>query len=253
MQHCAAFNANMLTAITNGDLSLVSDGYLSTDPSGKALLPVGAKLQQVLAFGTGMDLVRAIAPSLKQVGYPRIPRFDQTVVPADLPPFVNFGPYPPFIRANESFNFQANNTDAATQRQNVLAFLVDKEDPIPAGQSFVLYGTSLITTVAYGWVAGVVTWEDTYPTDLYSIVGIRIVGTNAMAGRLVMPYGGMRPGTIGTATERTDDFLTVWNGRFGSLGDFRPPTFPQVEIYASAAAATTYRVYLQVVRKSQQL
>lgn len=237
----------MATATVNGDLSLVTDSYLSVSTSGKALLPVDMKLRAAYGFGTGFDKARVIAPSLKRVGYPRLQLFEQVTVPADLPAVCLFDENPLLIRRNEEFNFQVDNTDAGTQRQNVLAFLQDREDTYPAGPSYTIFGTATITTVAYQWVQGTITWEDTYPTVPFAVIGMRAVGTNLMAARLIPQSGTLRPGCIGTATERTDDRSFTWGGKFGKLCEFTPPTFPNVEVLGQAAAATAHRFYLQVV------
>lgn len=245
--HLAAFSASQVTATVNGPLTLVQDSFISSDPTGNALLPMGMKLQQAYGFGTGFIRARALAPSLKTVGYPRIPRFDRATVPPDLPGLVNFGDNPPFIQMTETFTFQTNNNDAATQRETVLAWLTDRTEPVPPGQSYTLFGQATITGLAVGWASGVITWEDVYPTKKFAVIGLRVTGTNCCAGRLIPPYGGMRPGTVGMATEDIDDWGTVWNGSFGSLMTFVPPVFPQLEVFTITSGSQVFNIYLQVV------
>lgn len=245
--HLCAFAKALTTGQTNTSLTFVNDAAISQDPSGNALLPTDMMLRQVYGFGTGLDKLRIIAPSLKRVGFPRIPRFNQAVVPPNIPQYVKFGDYPPTIRKNESFNFQADNTDAGTQTQNVLAWLQDRHETPPAGMSYVIEGTVTITGVAFSWASGTITWEDIYPTVPFSVIGMRVVGTNLAGARLVALDRQFRPGTIGTATERTDDDLTVWNASYGVLTVITPPTFPQLEVYVTTAGSQAFRVYLQIV------
>ena len=246
MIHLAAFNTNVAATSVNQDLALVTDGWLAPDPSGKALLPTPCQLIQCYGLGTGIDKLRAIALSLKGIAYPRIPRFDAATAPPDLPAYGPFADYPPRIRAVESFNFQSDKNNGAAQRHTALAWLQDRYEPPPAGPSTVLYGTASITGSAFAWDNGAITWEDNYPSIRMAVIGLRVVGANLIGARLIPPNGGMRPGTIATAAETTDDFLTVWNGSMGKLLEFTPPVFPLLDLFKNAAAVTQ-RIYLQVV------
>lgn len=247
MQHLAVFSTSLAAAAADTDVLLVSDGYLTVSASGKAIPPVDLKVLMAYAFGTGFDKGRLIAPSQKRLSYPRLPYFEQVTVPADLPAVNQFGDYPPIIRRGEEFNFQANNTDAGAQRQNVLAFLQDRQDTPPSGPSWVILGTITVTGAAYTWVQGNVSWEDTYPNVPLALVGLRVVGTAMIAARFIPQNGVLRPGCIATATERTDDRSFTWNGKMGKMLEFTPPQFPSMEIMVQAAGAVTCRVYAQVV------
>lgn len=245
--HLLAFAKNVALTSTNQDLNIVTDGWVSADSGSKALLPIPMKLKLLYASGVGMDKVRVIAPSLKRIAFPRIARWDVAAIAPANPNFERLMDYPIPIGAVESFNVQTDNSNAGAQDHFALCFLEDNHAPPPPGPSWTLFGTSAVVTANRTWGAGVITFEDAYPSDLYAVIGMRVVGTNVVAGRLIPNTGGPRPGTLGQTIENTVDRSPVWDGSFGTLMTFRPPVFPLVEILGNGATVTQ-RVYLQVVK-----
>lgn len=245
--HLLAFGKNVTLSSTNQDLNAITDGWASIDTSSKALLPIPMKMKLVYGFGVGMDKLRVIAPSLKRVAFPRIPRYDVAAIAPANPNFEKLFEYPIPIGAVESFNFQSDNSNVGNQDHVALAFLQDQEIPAPAGPSWTIFGTSAVVAANRTWASGVITFEDAYPSDLFAVVGLRVVGVNVAAARLIPNVGGPRPGTLGQTIENTVDRSPVWDGSFGTLATFRPPVFPLIEILGNGATAAQ-RVYIQVVR-----
>lgn len=245
--HLLAFGKNVALVSTNQDLNAIADGWASVDTSNKALLPIPMKMKAAYVFGVGVDKARVIAPSLKRVTFPRIARYDVAAIAPANPNFERMFDYPIPIGAVESFNFQTDNSNAGAQDHVALAFLQDQEIPAPQGPSWTMFGTGAVVAANRTWASGVITFEDAYPSDLFAVIGMRVVGANVVAARLIPNSSGPRPGCIGQTIENTVDRSLVWDGAFGVLTTFRPPVFPFLEILGNGATAAQ-RVYLQVVK-----
>jgi hypothetical protein len=245
--HLLAFGKNVTLSSTAQDLPAIADGWASADTAGKAILPIAMKMKALYASGVGMDKPQIVAPSLKRVTFPRVAHWDLAAIAPANPNFERYFDYPVPIGAVESFNVRTDNTNAGNQDHFALAFLQDMEVPTPPGPSWTLFGTGAVVAANRTWASGVISFEDAYPSDLFAVIGMRVVGTNVVAARLIPNSSGPRPGCIGQTLETTVDRSLTWDGAFGVLTTFRPPVFPFLEVLGNGAT-TTQRVYLQVVK-----
>jgi hypothetical protein len=208
------------------------------------------KIKLAWLGGVGMAAARILAPSLKIVGYPRVTRFDLTTQPPVNPNVEPLFDYPIPIQAIEELEFQTDNSNAAAQDHAGVMLLEDVHQPTPPGPSWTIKGTGAVVTSNRVWGSGTITWEDTYRTWLYGVIGIRVVGANVTAARLIPNISGPRPGVIGQSVETQMLPNLVWDGRFGVMTTFRPPVFPLLEVLGNGATATQ-TVYLQIVKLSE--
>lgn len=244
--HLAAFGSSTALTSVNQNQPLITETYLSQDQSGNALCPIPMKVLDVYGSGVGMDKLRIVVPSLKRISLPRIAHFDVGAIAPANPNYENIEKFPWSIGMSESWNFQSDNSNAGAQNHMVLAFLQDSYTPIPPGPSWTFFGTAAVVSANRTWASGQITWEDSYVNALYAVIGLRVVGVNVFAARLVPSQAGPRPGCIGQTIENTVDRSITWDGRFGQLFTFRPPQFPAIEILGNGATAAQ-RVYVQVV------
>ena len=113
--------------------------------------------------------------------------------------------------------------------------------------------TAAITATALGnaWNAGALTFEQALEAGVYAVVGMKMFSATAIAGRLIFPNQGARPGCIGYATPATGvgaiENPMFRNGNLGIWGTFSHTAPPQLEMLA-AAADTAEEVYLDVVK-----
>ena len=113
--------------------------------------------------------------------------------------------------------------------------------------------TAAITATALGnaWGAGALTFEQVLESGMYAVVGMKAFGATLIAGRLIFPNQGPRPGCIGYATPLTGvgaiENPAFRNGNLGVWGTFSHTAPPQLEVIA-AAADTAQEVYLDVVK-----
>lgn len=90
------------------------------------------------------------------------------------------------------------------------------------------------------------------PSGRYQVVGMDCIGTTLIGARLAFPNAGPRPGCLGRAS------LAVFPhpaslfraGNLGPFGEFDSYAQPQIEVFASSAAAIVFTGYLDLIQLS---
>jgi hypothetical protein len=120
--------------------------------------------------------------------------------------------------------------------------------PAPAGQILTIRGTGAGTLVVNTWTnIGTITWQNTLPSGMYSIIGGEFFSAGATAGRFIVENQVWRPGGLGMIleTNRTDKLFR--HGRMGVWGTFHSYAMPTVEMI-SASADTAEVVYMDIIK-----
>src|SRR5262249_11501027 len=104
------------------------------------------------------------------------------------------------------------------------------------------------TTVANVWATAAITLDSPLPSGRYAVIGSHAFGTNGQFHNLVFPNQVWRPGGLCYAdVTGINTRYTRW-GAIGVFGEFETFALPQLSIQASAAATTTYTVFMDIVR-----
>lgn len=146
----------------------------------------------------------------------------------------------------EAVDFFINATGGAGAAGFGLIWLGDGPIKPTAGKVFSMRATAAITLVAGTWVNGALTFNSTLPAGSYQVVGMRAVGANLIAARLVFIGGTYRPGVPGQTSVSAELFPQFGDGNFGVFGQFdsnQPPTLD-----ALGATDTSQDILLDLIR-----
>lgn len=242
--------------------------YQSVDPAG-ALTTINA-VQDQAVFTSGVDLRAPVdlpyiigevglyagaVLARSQVQSPSLRAFANL----DVEPVVNavtFGnppeammhpasPVP--VSGDEAVNFALQTTPAggAEAHYGLVWFGDGPQQPV-TGEIFTVRATATIAQAVATWTNGNLTFAQTLPVGTYSVVGMRVRSTDAVAARLVFVGGQWRPGVPCVNAIADLDPSMFRYGRMGSLGQFHTNTPPTLDVLGGAAAAQV--ILLDLIR-----
>lgn len=255
MQHMAAFgyaptNTGAGVFVT---LPAKQDSFLTVNANNRFILPPGSggnqsvnRIARAYAQGAEMLVARINNPTLRAVGLPSVPN---VVVAAAVPTAVNiadFGIQGPALPIADEFGIEADSTGTGVQTGFI--WLHDGNMNIPMGPIYSLAFTVTVTTVANAWTAANIAFVQTLPVGEYEVIGMDVSGTTCIGARLVFPNGGPRPGTLGRASLAVLSQNQFRAGSFGRWGRFTSFAQPQIEVFASSAAAIVFAGQLDVIK-----
>lgn len=248
MLHLAGFfedvdQANILQAITAmPDQALNTSGDDLTVPVDLAFLAGTALLTAATTFTSAQ--IRA--PSLQQLGYQDLSK----VVLADN--FANpialdfYAQNPRALAGNEDLQFFTDTDHAAAIEIQGFVYLSDGPVTPVKGDQFTVRCTGAATLAQGVWTNTNLTFTQTLPVGRYQIVGMRALGANLQAARLVFVGGGYRPGVPGVVAAGDEGFMPLRNGNSGVLGEFSSTALPSLDAVGITDTAQT--VFLDLVK-----
>lgn len=212
-------------------------------------VPMWNKLMMVYPGGAGMTQCRMQSPSLRRLANQRVtPVFDNTLPAGGWTGDVlsDYHLNPRTLDIAEALNAFVYNT--GNTREWILVWLMDKLEALPAGEIFAIEADTTITAVTAAWVNGALAFKQTLPAGRYAIVGMRVEDTACVAGRLVFPDIGPRPGCIGTYATSIRDLPIFRQGRLGSWGEFEHDAPPTFDLLSSADGAKTPEIIFDLIQ-----
>lgn len=247
MWHTAAYSASIaqnslltLTPATEPVLIQLSGGYV--------IPPDLPNLIYAHANGATIVACQIQAPSLRRLFLLDLVPLNKSANPT--PPFrvYNRAETPwPFV-PNEAVSVFANQASAGAERENAFLYFADRA-PMPVTAPMLsVRCTGATTLTANAWTLVPLTFTQTLPAGLYSIVGMSATSATGLCARVVYVGGKYRPGVPATATFGDMTDLNFRNGLMGEFGPHFPHnTLPQVEFW-STAADTTQEVYFDLIK-----
>jgi len=97
------------------------------------------------------------------------------------------------------------------------------------------------------WTNSTLTLGQTLPAGRYQVVGLRVIGTNLLAGRLVFVGYSWRPGVPASTLLAGDDFPMFRRGKFGVFGEFEFDQPPSVDLLGSGVSASE-QIWLDLIQ-----
>jgi len=251
MHMLIAYSETVAAGDVDNDITAVSDPQL-TQQNSHHLPNRDVLLLAAYGLGANMTTVRLETPKLREMLNPNIRPLDRAANPPDEPNVAFFLGYELTLRGGEEVVVKAsNNLGAATEQATILLWIGDR--PAPAGNApvYTLRCTYSITGVANGWASGNLTFTQTLPSGMYDVVGMGVFGTNMVAGRLILPGYAHRPGVPGGANAGLNMRPNFRMGNFGLFGTFTNVALPQLEIFTSAAGASSGDCYLDLIYRGR--
>lgn len=156
------------------------------------------------------------------------------------PAIMWLGDSPIPLTPGEKLNYYTNTDNTGAVAIQGLVWLSDGRQVPVEGDIFSVSATSSITLSAGNWVNGTITLDQPIPNGQYELVGLRAVGTNLQAARVVFPGGSWRPGVHGANAVGDIDFDPFRFGRMGSWGTFDSDNLPSIDALGHTDTSQTY-------------
>lgn len=239
------FNPALGTAV-NTDTPAVTDNII---PIQNAHAIPNDDLQIIGAYAGSATLLRARinSPTLRQFFPPKILPFNKALLPPNDPHMQDFRSQPLHIPGRQEIAVELTANPGTTEAAFAFLQLMDQFKQPPAGDIYTLRGVGATTLVVGAWTPVPITWDDSLPPGIYSVIGGAAYSAGGIAFRLILDNFFYRPGGIMGQTPDQRAPLWQYNGGMGEWGQFRSVSFPRVEILSSAAD-TAETIFLNVVR-----
>jgi len=245
MFHLAAYAA-AIGSTADTDVTAVVDDILTIQNS-HFVLSQEMMLLSAMAMSATLTRAKIASPSMRQIASP----FIRPIVIAAIPPanpnmaLFDYSPFriPPF----EEIQVQASAAPAMTEPFAALLWLASGLDTAPRGNIIPLRFTSTTAAVANTWTTLTITFADTLPSGVYTMVLSEMSSTNARAHRWIVPNQLYRPGYPSYASVGSRHPYAISKSQFGMMGSFRSNDLPRPQVLANGADAT-HEGYLWVVR-----
>lgn len=183
----------------------------------------------VLSAASTLTSARFEAPSLTRFVYPDIEPLVNDVIFGDSPQ-VSLDPaiVTPLL-GDESLRLAINSDDAGAVKEYGLVWFSDGPRSKSTGSIFPVRATSVVSLSAGEWVNGPLIFGQSLPYGDYDIVGMRAVGANLIAARLVFTGLSNRPGVAAVSDIDYHDKESFRWGSMGVFGRFNSNTPPRVD------------------------
>src|SRR5882724_686189 len=99
-----------------------------------------------------------------------------------------------------------------------------------AGKIYTIRATASITLTTATWQNGILTFGQTLPAGHYQVVGMRVVGANAIAARLFFVGGSWRRGVPCVTVDDDNEWPDFRFGFTGVWGEFDNTTPPSLDV-----------------------
>lgn len=197
---------------------------------------------------TGIE-ARLVSPSLRRVNPFYISPVDLAITPPADPALFWRGESPVSLDTNEALEAQNNAATAAAEYKTILVFLSDGVQSPLNGEIMTINATVTLALLAGEWAYSEITFPESLPVGMYSVVGARCIAAAAVGFRFV-PIGAVnRPGGVCAALVNSKDPYNQRLGRLGEWFQFEQINPPGLEIISSAAAGSaTYDIMLDVIK-----
>lgn len=254
MFHTVAYSATSgAAAFTDQDMTLVPDPSV-TNLNGHPIFPVPTWVQWVYVNGTTTTRARMSAPRLRPITRPVMHPTDNGSTPGNEFFIMEFFKHPLQLNPVEEIQFLITKTSAIAETDVVILTVGDNQRNVPQGDMYVLRCTSTNGVVALQWQPGALTADDTLQVGRYSIIGMHVVNTTALAARLIFPgapiAGGLpqiRPGVCSISSDNSFQFRQFRFGTMGEYGQFESFALPQTEVLGGAAPNASTQTFFDIV------
>lgn len=255
--HILAYNVTTGAAAVDTDATAATDAEFS-GRSGHYVFSERYKLLAAAAFGATLTRANIQASTWNAFGRMNIYPPNTTLLPPSNAQYDVLLDLQPELPMNEEISVKVSNTGAG--EQNTVFLIIGSTDwnaNLPRGQVMMeARCTAAVTTVLATWSGlAQLTFEQGLKTGVYAIVGAQCVGANLQAFRLVFDRikrgqsRKMRPGCLATASlGQVPAFFNEMGPRvWGEWGRFHTFIPPQIEVFATTSATTTYEIRLWCV------
>lgn len=245
MYHLCAYTET-IDNTTDNDINAVVDDIL-TIQNNHYVLSQPMNLLAAAVMSATLSRAKIASPSMRQIASPFVRPINVAATPGNNPNVWLLDRNPFLIQAFEEIQVQATSAVAMTESFAAFLWLGDQVTPSPAGNVIPLRWTSSTAAVIGSWTTLTITFADTLPSGVYTMVGSECQSTTGRAHRWIVPNQLWRPGMLSytALSQRTPYAMSL--GQFGQMGRFRSNDLPRPQVLCTAADAA-HEGYLSVIR-----
>jgi hypothetical protein len=248
MFHLLAYSAS-IAANTETDLTPVQDDIVPIQ-NGHFLPQSGMNVLFATGMATDISKLRIVTPTLRQVTTPFIRPLIPALIGGTLRFVDNYLRNPIYLQALEEVSLLGTQTGGGAEQTTALLAISPAPPAVStAGAVYRMRGTGATTVTAHGWTTCPITWNDSLPAGVYSVIGLTAIGVTCQAARLIFQGQVWRPGVLGIHAVTDIEDSLMKDGRLGEFGRFTQTALPQVQFLCNAAD-TAQEVYLDIIRQS---
>lgn len=243
MYHLAAYTAT-IGPTADTDVAALSDDILTIQNS-HFVLQQPMLLLAAAAMSATLLRAKLASPTLRQIANPWIRPIIGAAIPGNNANLAIYGDNPLHLPPFQELQVLATSGVAMTERFTGLVFLADIAEPNPAGDMYPVRATSTTAATANAWTTLSLTWQDTLPPGVYSMLFSEHQSSNGIAHRWIFPNQLYRPGlpSLSAVTQR----LPYASYGLPKMGTFRSNALPLLQVLCNGADAT-HEVYAWVVK-----
>ena len=223
-----AVSATLLPLTPIGDPHVRVEGY-------DLVIPALHYLAAALCFGNAPTQCQIQSPSLRRIFLQDLAKMIATETCVGAVDYIcDYSKDPLPLEASEKLNVSTIHTlDGAC-----LIWLSDGPIAPVHGDIRTIQATTGHTTAADVWENVALTLSQTLPAGRYQVVGMRAVGTNLIAARLVFVGGTWRPGVPAGSTVSSVDVPLFRQGAFGVFDEFEFDQPPSIDLLGTGVTAS---------------
>lgn len=234
------------TAVTN--INPVSDPVMFTSGS-QLYLGTLSNLIGAYALGNTSKRSQVTTPSLLSLSPYEVNPIDSGTVPSNLIPLQLNPTNPIKLVSGEPLTFGiSNDASSGNTELSGVVFLSDGAVAPVTGNIIRWRATATTSSTAGVWTNNTLTFSTSLAEGTYSVVGMRIEGAHAIAGRLVFQNSSnIRPGCIAVGSAAKLDYELFRNGNLGTWGSFTNLTPPTIDFLTDGTSETA-AIYLDLIK-----
>jgi hypothetical protein len=242
MFHLLGYYESVDQAGAAANIAAMNDPTISTSGDTVRVPKELAYLQGAACLSAATTLTSAYvkSPSLRtRNNFPIGPLVNADDFPS-IPPISWLADNPIPLTGGEQMTFETTSDNTGAVAIQGLVWLSDGSLQRRGGEIFSFSFSTGITLAAGSWVNGAITLDQQLPNGMYSIVGLRAVGTNLQAARIVLPGGAWRPGVPAQSTAFEDGNQYFRNGMLGDWGTFDSDNLPSIDALGHTDTSQEY-------------
>ncbi|MDD4390991.1 MAG: hypothetical protein PHW03_09410 [Eubacteriales bacterium] len=247
----AGYYKSLQTSGALAELDAVVDQSLTTKGTDIIVPDFADKIFGLHVKGATVALGQITSPSLRKKSLLDVGKLDVGMVTTDNFMFNSHWKNPITLTPGEALRAYVANTAGAPETDYVFVALGDEVKPVEGDVQTIRCNT----TLSAGAPAGI--WNQCADLSIsqqldagdYNLVGLRVMGTGAFAGRVIIPGSAYRPGCLAVQSVNQIDAEGARRGESGVWGTFNSIYPPQIEVIGTGLG-TAFTVYLDLVKVS---
>lgn len=197
------------------------------------------------AGAANLDRARINSPTLRIISPQYIRPVNTAILTPTNPNVADWIDQPFSVPTGEEVAIEMTATAAGPQNAQALLWVTDRIDPVPNDNVHDVRATSTGTAVVNVWTTISYTFDQALPSGTYNLVGSRVISTNAIAHRWILPGQLWRPGALSCQGVSHIPHQIFVRRRLGVFGRFVNVNLPQLQVLCNVAD-NAHTIYMEL-------